>query len=99
MAPEAPSESIGPACTLTSFGSMGFWHRMPSRARWWCRKSVFNLDLEHGQNRGSELEIIAAIPEAPVIEKILTHQGLQPRVPPWAPARARRCERPDAARR
>ncbi len=40
-------------------------------------KRVFDLDLEHGPNCGGELKIIAAILEAPVIEKILTHLGLQ----------------------
>jgi hypothetical protein len=34
-----------------------------------------------------ELKIIAAILEQPVIEKILTHLGLQARAPPRAPAR------------
>ncbi|MFZ4532338.1 MAG: hypothetical protein ACOYOJ_11045, partial [Alsobacter sp.] len=33
-------------------------------------------------------KIIAAILEQPVIEKILTHLGLQARAPPRAPARA-----------
>jgi hypothetical protein len=41
-------------------------------------KRVFNLDLEHCPNCGGELKIIAAI---------LTHQGLQVRAPPRAPAR------------
>jgi hypothetical protein len=34
-----------------------------------------------------QLNIIAAILEQPVIEKILTHLGLQARAPPRAPAR------------
>jgi hypothetical protein len=50
-------------------------------------KRVFELDLEHCPNCGGELKIIAAILEPPVIEKILTHLGLQARAPPWAPAR------------
>jgi hypothetical protein len=33
------------------------------------------------------LNIIAAILEQPVVEKILTHLGLQARAPPRAPAR------------
>ncbi len=45
------------------------------------------LDLEHCPNCGGDLKIIAAILEAPVIEKILTHLGLQARAPPRAPAR------------
>ena len=50
-------------------------------------KRVFDLDLEHCQNCGGELKIIAAILEQPVIERILTHLGLQARAPPRAPAR------------
>jgi hypothetical protein len=50
-------------------------------------KRVFDLDLEHCLNCGGELKIIAAILEAPVIEKILTHLGLRARAPPREPAR------------
>ena len=55
----------------------------------WARllKRVFDLDLEHCPNCGGQLNIIAAILEQPVIEKILTHLGLQARAPPRAPAR------------
>ena len=42
--------------------------------------------MEHCPNCGGELKIIAAILEQPVIEKILTHLGLQARAPPRAPA-------------
>lgn len=54
----------------------------------WARllKRVFELDLEHCPNCGGELKIIAAILDQPVIEKILTHLGLQARAPPRAPA-------------
>ena len=38
---------------------------------------VFDLDLERCPNCGGEHKIIAAILEQPVIEKILTHLGLQ----------------------
>jgi hypothetical protein len=57
--------------------------------RSWAKqlKQVFDLDLEHCLNCGGELEIIAAILEQPVIEKILTHLGLQARAPPRMPAR------------
>ncbi len=48
---------------------------------------VFDLDMERYPNCGGELKIIAAILEQPVIEKILTHLGLQARAPPRAPAR------------
>jgi len=49
-------------------------------------KRVFEIDIEHCPN-GGQLKIIAAILEQPVIEKILTHLGLQARAPPRAPAR------------
>ena len=50
-------------------------------------KRVFEIDIEHCPNCGGELKIIAAILEQPVIEKILTHLGLQARAPPRSPAR------------
>ena len=43
--------------------------------------------MEHCPNCGGELKIIPAILEQPVIEKILSHLGLQARAPPRAPAR------------
>jgi hypothetical protein len=51
----------------------------------WARllKRVFDIDMQHCPNcGGGELEIIAAILERPVIEKILTHLGLDPQPPP-----------------
>jgi uncharacterized protein involved in tolerance to divalent cations len=56
----------------------------------WARllKRVFDIDMQHCPNCGSaEFKIIAAILERPVIEKILTHLGLDPQPPPKAPAR------------
>ncbi len=55
----------------------------------WARllKRVFELDLEHCPNCGGELQSIGAILEQPVIEKILTHLGLQVGAPPRAQAR------------
>jgi hypothetical protein len=55
----------------------------------WARllKRVFQIDLEHCPNCGGELKIIAAILAAPVIERILTHLGLQARAPPRVAAR------------
>ena len=43
--------------------------------------------MEHCPNCDGELKIFAAILEQPVIEKILTHLGLQARAQPRAPAR------------
>ena len=43
--------------------------------------------MAHCPNCGGQLKIIAAILEAPVIERILTHLGLQARAPPRASAR------------
>ena len=43
--------------------------------------------MEHCPNCGGHLLIIAAILEQPVVEKILTHLGLQARAPRRAPAR------------
>ena len=48
---------------------------------------MFEIDMEHYPNCGGELKIIAAILEQPVIEKILTHLGLQARAPPRATVR------------
>ena len=50
-------------------------------------KRVFESDLERCPHCDGELKIIAAILERPVIEKILTHLGLQVRAPPRSPAR------------
>ena len=63
-------------------------HHRPVRLSWAkLLKRVFEIDMEHCPNCGGELKIIAAILEHPVIEKILTHLGLQARAPPRAPAR------------
>jgi Putative transposase len=58
--------------------------RMP-----WARllKRVFEIDLARCPDCGGELRILAAILETPVIERILSHLGLQPRAPPRAPPR------------
>ena len=56
----------------------------------WARllKRVFDIDMQHCPNcGGGQLEIIAAILERPVIEKILTHLGLEPQPPPKGRAR------------
>jgi hypothetical protein len=56
----------------------------------WARllKRVFDIDMQHCPNcGGGELKIIAAILERSVIEKILTHLGLDPQPPPRGRAR------------
>jgi hypothetical protein len=81
--PEAPEQAAKSAeCDANCA------HHRPVRLSWAkLLKRVFALDLEHCPNCGGELKIIAAILEQPVIEKILTHLGLQARAPPRAPAR------------
>jgi hypothetical protein len=56
----------------------------------WARllKRVFDIDMQHCPNcGGGELKIIAAILERPVIQKILSHLGLDPQPPPRGRAR------------
>ena len=55
----------------------------------WARllERVFDIDMQRCPHCGGELNIIAAILEQPVIEKILTRLGLQARAPPRAPGR------------
>ena len=56
----------------------------------WARllKRVFDIDMQRCPScGGGELKIIAAILERPVIEKILTHLGLDPQPPPKGRAR------------
>ena len=63
-------------------------HHRPVRLSWAnLLTRAFGLDLEHCPNCGGELKIIAAILEQPVIEKILTHMGLQARAPQRSAAR------------
>jgi hypothetical protein len=55
----------------------------------WVRlhKRVFDIDMQQRLNCGAgKLKIIAAILDPPVIQKILTHLGLDPQPPPrgWA---------------
>ena len=80
--PEPAAQAAPPA-----EGEANCAHHRPVRLSWAkLLKRVFELDLEHCPNCGGELKIIAAILEA-VIEKILTHLGLQARAPPRSPAR------------
>ena len=86
VVPAGPQEDAGasePAAT-----EPGCAHHRPARISWArLLKRVFEIDLEHCPNCGGELKIIAAIVEAPVTGRILTHLGLQARAPPRAPAR------------
>ena len=81
--PEPPAQAAVPAeCEA------GCQHHRPVRLSWAkLLKRVFEIDIEHCPNCGGQLKIIAAILEQPVIEKILSHLGLQARAPPRAPAR------------
>jgi hypothetical protein len=58
---------------------------------------VSDLDLEHCPNCGGELKIIAATLEQAVIEKFLTHLGLQMRASPRAPPRGQALQALQAA--
>lgn len=62
------------------------YHRLARLS--WAKllKRVFEIDMAHCPNCGGDLKIIAAILEAPVIEKILTHLRLQARALPRAAA-------------
>jgi len=81
--PEAPTQ----AAPSAECGANRAHHR-PVRLSWArLLKCVFEIDLKHCPNCGGELKIIAAILEAPAIEKILMHLGPQARAPPRAPAR------------
>ena len=73
--PEPPVQAARPAeCEATCA------HHRPVRLSWAkLLKRVFEIDMARCPNCGGELKIIAAILEQPVIEKILTHLGLQAR--------------------
>ena len=81
--PEPPAQEAKPAeCEANCAHHRPVWLS-------WAKllKRVFEIDVEHCSNCGGSLKIIAAILEQPVIEKNLTHLGLQTRSPPRAPAR------------
>ena len=81
--PEAPAQEAKPADCEANCAQY-----RPVRLNWAkLLKRVFELELEHCPNCGGELKIIAAIPEQPVIEKILMHLDLQTLAPPRSPAR------------
>jgi len=86
VVPHGPEEAIGKSELPAT--EPGCAHGRPARISWArLLKRVFQIDLEHCPNCGGELKIIAAILEAPVIERILRHLGLEVRAPPWVPAR------------
>jgi hypothetical protein len=63
-------------------------HHRPVRLSWAkLINRVLEIDMEHCPQCGEALKIIAAILEAPVIERILMHLRLQARATPRAPAR------------
>ena len=83
QAPEPAAQEAAPAECEANCA-----HHRPVRLGWArLLKRVFEIDMEHCPNCGGELKIIAAILEQPVIEKILTHLGLQARAPPRSPVR------------
>jgi hypothetical protein len=79
--------ATGTACEAET-DEVGTAQGRPHRISWArLLKRVFDIDIQHCPNCGAgELEIIAAILERPVIEKILTHLGPQARAPPRAGA-------------
>ena len=86
VVPHGPEQATGKSEQTAS--EPGCAHSRPVRISWArLLKRVFQIDLEHCPNCGGELKIIAAILAAPVIERILTHLGLQARAPPRVPAR------------
>ena len=86
VVPQGPDEGAEAAQSAECEANCA--RRWPARLSWaQLLKRVFELDLEHCPNCGGELKIVAAILEAPVIERILTHLGLQARAPPRAAAR------------
>ena len=86
VVPHGPEQAIGKSeLTATEPGCA---HGRPTRISWTrLLKRVFEIDLEHCPNCGGEFKIIAAILEAPVIERILRHLGLEARAPPLVSAR------------
>ena len=86
MVPNGPAQATGRSELPAT--EPGCAHGRPARISWArLLKRVFEIDLEQCPNCGGEIKIIAVILEAPVIERILTHLGLQARAPPRAPVR------------
>ena len=77
VVPQEPVPAAQPA--LPAECEANCEHHQPARMGWGkLLKRVIEIDMEHCPNCGGELKIIAAILEAPAIEKILMHLGLHP---------------------
>jgi hypothetical protein len=91
LVPRGPPEQEEPAAeaAATAVCEGEIVQARPHRISWaQLLKRVFGIDLQHCPNcGGGELKIIAAILERPVIEKILTQLGLDPRPSPKGRAR------------
>ncbi|MDH4050319.1 MAG: hypothetical protein OEU93_01995 [Rubrivivax sp.] len=91
MVPQEPAEterSTEPTATVEC--EIETTQARPGRISWArLLERVFDIDMQHCRpNCGAgELKIIAAILERPVIEKILTHLGLDRQPPPKGRAR------------
>jgi hypothetical protein len=86
VVPQGPPEQEGPATEADSAAEceVETVQARPHRTSWArLLKRVFDIDMQHCPNWGAgELKIIAAILERQVIEKVLTHLGLDPQPPP-----------------
>ena len=94
VVPQGPLGQAQPAgeAATTAEREVDNLQARPSRMSWArLLKRVFDIDMQHCPNCGSgELKIIAAILERPVVEKILSHLGLDPQPPPRGRAREAR---------
>lgn len=91
VVPQGPPTQA-PAATEAPAGGESEGQTVQARAQRisWARllKRVFDIDMQRCPNCGAgELKIIAAILERAVIEKILSHLGLDPQPPPKGRAR------------
>ena len=91
VVPQGPLGQEGPAAEAAAAAQCELEpaQAMPHRIGWArLLKRVFDIDMHTCPNcGGGTLKIIAAILERPVIEKILTHLGLEPQPPPRGRAR------------
>ena len=83
VVPQGPDE--GAEATQPTAREANCAHCRPELQSWArLLERVFALDLDDCPHCGGELKIIAAILKTPVVERILTHLGLQARAPPRA---------------